>query len=84
MTAMHRIRYLLVALLLASTATISANSRLEFSLLDAGSQPLGCSVTDALHQDSGRSAIRLQRSVLLPQIPPSSQARYTITPMSRD
>ncbi|HZZ29320.1 MAG TPA: hypothetical protein VFE46_15085 [Pirellulales bacterium] len=52
MTAMNRLRYLLAALLLASTATLSANSRLEFSLFGAGCKQVDCSVTDAQRRDS--------------------------------
>ncbi len=53
---------LLVALLLvlapATTATLSANSRLEFSSLDASSRQVEADVTATLHRDCGRCWLR--------------------------
>jgi hypothetical protein len=52
MMAMNRLRHLLAALLLVSTTTLSANSRLDFSLLDAGCQRTAAYVGDELQQSS--------------------------------
>jgi deoxycytidylate deaminase len=50
---MYRLRYLLAALLLASTTTLSANSRLGFLLLESGCQQPAANVAAAQQRSSG-------------------------------